>query len=262
MIAIASLGAVLVLSVTVTRIATIMLAHTGLSRQAARFQARSAFTGVGFTTSESELVVSHPARRRILLTLMLLGNAGVVTAVGSLVVAFAGTESDDRLMRLGLIIAGASLIWWFAQSDWVDRRLSRFIEWGLARWTDLEVRDYPQLLHLGGAYRVVELNIEEGDWLAERSLTQAALDQEGLQVLGIERASGDYEGLPSPSAELHPGDKVVIYGSSEQVAELGARPSGLAGSLQHQDAVAAEMARQEEDPATASSQDEHAEQRS
>jgi len=46
------------------------------------------FTGVGFTTSESEKVVSHPVRRRILLMLMLLGNAGIVTAVSSLIVSF------------------------------------------------------------------------------------------------------------------------------------------------------------------------------
>jgi len=33
---------------------------TGLSRESARFQARSALTGGGFTTTESEAVVRHP----------------------------------------------------------------------------------------------------------------------------------------------------------------------------------------------------------
>ena len=67
MIAIFSLLLVLVLSLLITRIATIALTYTGLSRQSAKFQARSAFTGVGFTTSESEKVVNHPVRRRVLL---------------------------------------------------------------------------------------------------------------------------------------------------------------------------------------------------
>lgn len=58
MFAIASLLVVLVLSLLVTRIATVALTHTGLSREVARFQARSAFSGVGFTTSE---VVVGPA---------------------------------------------------------------------------------------------------------------------------------------------------------------------------------------------------------
>jgi Trk-type K+ transport system membrane component len=87
MISIVTLLIVLTLSILITRIATVALTHTGLSRESAKFQARSAFTGVGFTTSESEKVVSHPVRRRILLTLMLLGNAGIVTAVSSLIVS-------------------------------------------------------------------------------------------------------------------------------------------------------------------------------
>jgi hypothetical protein len=53
------------LSLLVTRIATEALALTGLSRTSASFQARSAFTGSGFTTQESEAVVQHPVRRRI-----------------------------------------------------------------------------------------------------------------------------------------------------------------------------------------------------
>jgi hypothetical protein len=31
------------------------LVHTGLSKQAAKFQARSAFTGVGFTTKKNRM---------------------------------------------------------------------------------------------------------------------------------------------------------------------------------------------------------------
>ena len=58
--AVASLLVVIVISLMVTRMATIALTATGLSRESARFQARSAFSGAGFTTSESEAVVRHP----------------------------------------------------------------------------------------------------------------------------------------------------------------------------------------------------------
>lgn len=88
MFAVISLLVVLTLSLLITRIATVALTHTGLSRDSARFQARSAFTGVGFTTTESEKVVNHPVRRRILMMLMLLGNAGIVTVVASFMLTF------------------------------------------------------------------------------------------------------------------------------------------------------------------------------
>ena len=45
------------LSLLITRFAAEALVLTGLSRQAAYFQARSAFTGSGFTTQESEQFV-------------------------------------------------------------------------------------------------------------------------------------------------------------------------------------------------------------
>lgn len=54
-------------------------------KESSKFQARSAFTGVGFITDESERVVNHPVRRRILLLLMILGNAGILTGMASLI---------------------------------------------------------------------------------------------------------------------------------------------------------------------------------
>ena len=75
------------IAIIVTRIPTVAITHTELFRESAKFQARSVFTGVGFTTSESERVVNRPVRRRILLLLMLLCKAGIVTAVSSLIIS-------------------------------------------------------------------------------------------------------------------------------------------------------------------------------
>lgn len=83
MAAIVSVLVILALSILVTRIATVALTHTGLSREAAAFQARSAFTGVGYTTTEAESTVTHPVRRRIIAALMLLGNLGIITSMSS-----------------------------------------------------------------------------------------------------------------------------------------------------------------------------------
>ena len=44
---------ILVVSILITRVAAVALTHTGLSKESSKFQARSAFTGVGFTTNES-----------------------------------------------------------------------------------------------------------------------------------------------------------------------------------------------------------------
>ena len=98
---------ILVVSIFITRLASIMLTHTGLSRESSRFQARSAFTGVGFTTSESEKVVNHPVRRKILQVLMILGNAGIVTAIASLIIGFSGIKNDvDGWIKIVILVGG------------------------------------------------------------------------------------------------------------------------------------------------------------
>jgi len=78
MVAAVSLLVVVTVSILITRIATIMLTHTGLSQETARFRARSAISGRGCSTAKAERVVRHPLRRRIVLVLTLLRNVGVV----------------------------------------------------------------------------------------------------------------------------------------------------------------------------------------
>jgi hypothetical protein len=74
MTALISLLSVVTLSILINKIATVALVQTGVAKHIARFQARSALTGCGFTTTEAEKVINHPVRRRIVAILMLLGN--------------------------------------------------------------------------------------------------------------------------------------------------------------------------------------------
>ncbi len=106
MIAVVSVLLVLTISVLVIRVASVALVHTGMGREAARFQARSAFTGASFTTSEAESVVSHPVRRRIVAWLMLAGNVGIVTAMSSLLLSFVDMRgSQGAWLSLGVLLA-------------------------------------------------------------------------------------------------------------------------------------------------------------
>jgi len=74
MVALFSLLIIISLSIIVVRVGAVALELTGLSSEIASFQAQSAFSGVGFTTTESEALVSHPVRRRIIRGLILLGE--------------------------------------------------------------------------------------------------------------------------------------------------------------------------------------------
>jgi hypothetical protein len=234
MLAIASLLFIVALSIIVTRVATLALVHTGLSRETARFQARSALSGTGFTTSEAERVVRHPVRRRIVMILMLLGNAGLITAMSSLMLSFIGTEeAGDLLLNMLLLAGGLALLWLVASSAWVDRHLSHVIDRALRRYTRLEVQDYASVMHLGGEYRIVELQVAPGDWLANKTLAEARLQDEGITVLGIERTDGTYLGAPDGSTCIGPEDSLLVYGRISTLQDLDTRRATRRGDAQH-----------------------------
>ncbi|QNN21635.1 potassium transporter TrkA [Planctomycetales bacterium ZRK34] len=238
MVAIISLLTVLVLSLLVVRVATVALTLTGLSKQLARFQARSAFTGSGFTTTESEKVVHHPVRRRIIMLLMLLGNAGIVTAMSSLILSFVQTNesgewTESLWFRMGLLVVGLTVLWIIAYSRWVDRHLSRLIQTALRRWTNLEIRDYAGLLHLAGDFAVTEMTVRAEDWVTNRDLASLRLSEEGVLVLGIERADGSYDGAPRGDSTVHADDTLLLYGPRPTLAELDQRGAGAEGNWAH-----------------------------
>ena len=230
---------VLGLSLVITRLATVALTLTGMSRESARFQARSAFTGTGFTTSEAEQVVRHPVRRRIVMMLMILRSAGLVTIIVSLILSFVGPAAGtQKLLRLAWLGGGVLVLWLLARSRAVDRVVSRLIERALRRWTDLDVRDYASLLRLSGPYTVMELHVDEDDWLADKRLDQMRLLQEGVTVLGIRRPNGNYVGVPRGETLIRTGDQLVLYGPEQTLDELDERRRGATGDVAHDEAVA------------------------
>jgi len=256
MIPVVTLLFVLCLMVLITRIASIALTYTGMTHEAARFQALSAFTGAGFTTKESEQVVDHPVRRRIMLTLLVLGNAGIVTAVSSLILTFIRSDGTGSFaVKIAFLLAGLVVLWFAAASRWADRLLSRLVSRLLKRYTSLDVQDYSSLLHLAGEYQVSELVIEDGDWLAGRTILDSGVRKEGLLILAIRRSDGSYRGIPDADTKIQAGDTLIIYGRATSVFLIDDRKSGKLGDIEHYDAVLEEKRIEDEekqrDPAEA-----------
>ena len=250
MIAIATLLIVVTVTLIVNRVGTIALTATGLSAEVAHFQARSALTGVGFTTTESELIVGHPMRRRIVLTLMLLGNAGMVTIIATLVVGFAGRgDPTDALARVGTLAGGLILILLAARSRTVDRLLSKTISKALRRFTKLELRDYVQLLDLASNYAVAELGVEADSWVAEHQLADLHLPAEGVLVLGIRRTDGTFLGAPRGYTRVHEHDTLILYGYADVLEDLGTRRVGMEGDRAHLELMSEIAERQAEEDA-------------
>jgi hypothetical protein len=193
---------VVAVSILVARIATRAFMLTGLSKETARFQARSIITGTGFTTDEAEHIVNHPVRRRISLTLMLIGTAA-------------------EALRRGLFLAaGLGALAYLALSDRVDRYLSRLIEWMLDRVVGVQVRDMHTILNLGGGHMVTRMEVDPESWLAGETLRTVNLPAQGLIVLAIERPDETVDYAPGADGCVPPGGSIIAYGPEERIAHL------------------------------------------
>ncbi|MCW8196073.1 potassium transporter TrkA [Proteobacteria bacterium 005FR1] len=249
MIGVISVLVVITLSILITRIATVVLTHTGLSRESASFQARSAFTGVGFTTSEAEQIVNHPVRRRVVRTLMLLGNAGIVTVISSLMLGLLGEKSTDLWVRTGLLLGGLGLLWVVASNKHVERWLSHVLERILSRHTELEIQDYASLLHLAGDYHVSEIMCKADDWMEGQTLSELNLRDEGVIVLGVTREDGTYIGVPKGSTRINENDTLTLYGRANTLLALDKRRKDAGGEQSHRQAVAQQQQTEREEQA-------------
>jgi hypothetical protein len=225
--AIGTLVIVALLSMTVTRVAAGALVATGLPPDIARFQARSAFTGVGFTTNESANVVRHPQRRRVVFHLMLLGNLGTATVLATLVLGILAPGPLQADARFFLILGGVAVLFVVLRFGPIDRAFTRFGMRAGPRWAGQHVDGPVELLDVGSDRVVVEVAITGG---ADAGPERRRLDIPPGQVLviGVVGADGEFRDVWAPNGvtDYAVGETVVLFGRSAVLRRLAPDPAG------------------------------------
>ncbi|MBN1525949.1 MAG: TrkA C-terminal domain-containing protein [Spirochaetales bacterium] len=241
MIAIISFFIILLVSILIVRAASIMLRLTGLSVEVARFQARSAFTGTGFTTREAEGIINHPVRRKIIQFLMLIGNIGFVSFVSSIILSVTTINAmnleNNMVAVLAIIGTGLLLLVVFTKSSIVEKLFTFIITRALKRWTRIYLNDYDSLLNLSAEFEVTKFTVQEKNWLAGKKIQDLRLNDEGLLVLAVRRTDGYFMGTPKGSTEIYSGDTVILYGREPLLRRIVVRPNGKKGEEEHLQAV-------------------------
>lgn len=211
-----ALVVIVLLALLVVRIGTNALLLTGMSLPVSRFQAASAFFGVGFTTSEAELVVNHPVRRRIILHLIVAGNIGLTSAAATLVMSFVRNSEKgvgQIFLWIVLLALGVGVVGLVFKLPVISGPFDRMMCASLEKAGLKRAMDFELLLKLRDGYAVVDFVLEEGHPWANKHLYQSRPADDGLVVLGIERTSGEFLGAPDKDVLLAVGDTITVYGS-------------------------------------------------
>lgn len=221
----------------IIRTGAMALELTGMSRDAARFQALSAFFGVGFTTSESELVVNHPVRRRIIRDLIVVGNIGILSIIASAVASIVNAHPKEIASRFGIILGVLALLFLSGRLRIVTRIIDTIVRATLERTGAVRALDYEKLLGVRRGFSVSEITVETDGWLDGQTLGEVRLRDEGLNVLAIVSPAGDYQASPRGATRLRAGQTLICYGADAALQKLVKRPGGESGRLAHEDAV-------------------------
>ena len=248
MIGIITFLTIITLTMLTTRIAAVALSLTGMSDISAKFQARSALSGAGFTTSESETIMQDPRRRKIIMKLMLIGHVGFVAIMATGVLSFIHIKNDESWRSIIVFVAGLAFLLFLTLSKTTDKFMRKIIQKFFREHTGFIENDYENLLCLNGKFILAEIPVEKDDWLESKSLENAKLDLEGVLVLGIKRNGGEYIGIPQSNTIFQVGDSITLYGHSEQIEDISSRSTGHKGEESHIEGIQANKEMVAENP--------------
>jgi len=207
------------ISVFVVKIATVALKMTGLDEKKAYFQALSAFTGTGFTTNDSELVLRNDIRRKIIIILMVLGNAGLITVITTLVISFGRTNIYPLLINVGVVLVLIIILFKALTHKGITKFLNARIQSGLEKRPIFEKRPVEEVLRIAKNYGIAEVSIKEKYSDLGKTLRESGFRENDILVLAIERENAV---IPTPKAtdKILLDDVLICYGKLSNIEKI------------------------------------------
>lgn len=210
---------VILASFIIVRIGGFALQLTGMEPDIARFQALSAFSGTGFTTREAERVVGHRTRRRIVSILIVLGNAGLVTVIATLVASFTQVNGYTWFfIRLAIIIGGIFGLYQLIIKSKAGYRILERLRKPLMNRILREAPAVEEIFQVGKDWAISLVMIKRSS--KNIGLSVADITAEGdIEILAIDRADTRLT-RPNRGEKIVKGDRLLVYANRESVKRV------------------------------------------
>ena len=204
---------------------------TGLATKKIRFQVASLFTGVGFTTGESELITNDEKRRTIAIACMYTGHIfsvvivglviNVVFSIGTTIQADNGPLDFTAWYFIVLYISSAVfLLVLLIKIPPINMRFQRFLE-KIAIGASRKNRNTNiiKVIDFYGKNAVVEVTLNKiPEFADEVSLFEMQLTKKYvINILSIKRGARTVE--VTKDTMFRKGDTLVIFGSINDIKE-------------------------------------------
>ena len=220
----ASLFAILILLYwIISEVFTMLFRLIGLPEEKARFQVISLLTGCGFTTHESEMILSNKSRRRLARITMLFGYVFNVTIVSALVNFFVSMKISllgGSVLSLLIPLSAAAIVVILSRTSgvraWLDRRTERMA----GRIDGDVVSNSVILIDQIGKNSIAQVTLRNIPEL----LKNVPLDESGLKpkyniIVMLVEHGGSAE-IPTAKTVFENGDRLTVYGNYLQICKI------------------------------------------
>lgn len=169
------------------------------------------------------------------MNLMLVGNVGIISAIALLMLTFVNSNASTvgDIWRIIIIIAAMVVLWLLSRSKLLERFAVKIIKKALARFTDLNIKDYLELLNFTGNYKITFLKVREGDWMQNKKLKELELTKEGINMIAIRRGDGTFIDTPHVDSRIVKNDNLIVYGREKALKNLEKRKEDIHGQQEH-----------------------------
>ncbi|MBQ6235105.1 MAG: TrkA C-terminal domain-containing protein [Clostridia bacterium] len=207
----------------ISELFAMLFRFTGLPDEKARFQVISLLTGCGFTTHESELLLTNKSRRRLARITMLFGYVFNITIVSMVINVFLSINITElsNLFSILIPVVAAAIIIIFMRVPKVRAWGDRIIERLAGRISHRESENSILLLDYLGEDSIAQVTlVEVPEAFREKTLAKINFRAEhDLMVMLIEKPGK--KAVPAGAKTvMEAGDKLTVFGDYKKIAAV------------------------------------------
>ena len=208
----------------ISELFALLFRFTGLPDDKARFQVISLLTGCGFTTHESELLLSTRSRRRLARLTMLFGyvfNLTIVSAFINVFFSLKVSELAADLVSSLIPLLAITFIVLFMRVPSVRAWGERLIEKLAGHIIHKDIANTIWLMDYIGKETIAQVTLNEvPEELANKPLSESGLKAEhNILVMLVEPRGGQAEPV-SAQTVFRPGDKLTVFGNYATISRV------------------------------------------
>lgn len=206
----------------ISELFTMLFRFTGVPDEKARFQVISLLTGCGYTTHESELLLSSKSRRRLARVIMLFGYVFNVTIISALVNVFFSlkiSEVVSDIVSMIIPLSAAVVIVLFIRIPKVRTWGERLLEKIVGKIVRRENENSVLLLDYIGDDSIAQITLNKvPEAYVNKPLSELGIKKEhNILVMLVDRGKAE---PATADTVFHTGDKLTVFGDYRTICEV------------------------------------------